>query len=148
MKMRKIGLVCAVIGFLAANINSAAVAFPARNLFTSPDLQTDGLRAQPVAHKHYHNKRRHSHSHGKYRHRHKYDPRYYGHRYRYRRPGFQYYFGGWWYAEPWWYYSTPRYYYNRHVRWCLGRYRSYDPSTDMFLGFDGYYHRCRSPYRP
>jgi Ni/Co efflux regulator RcnB len=34
-----------------------------------------------------------------------------------------------------------------HVDWCLNRYRSYDPSTDTFLGYDGYRHRCNSPYR-
>jgi hypothetical protein len=34
-----------------------------------------------------------------------------------------------------------------HVQWCLNRYRSYDPSSDTFLGFDGYRHRCNSPYR-
>ncbi|WP_394706316.1 BA14K family protein [Breoghania sp.] len=34
-----------------------------------------------------------------------------------------------------------------HVNWCLRRYRSYNPRTDRFLGYDGRYHRCRSPYR-
>jgi hypothetical protein len=34
-----------------------------------------------------------------------------------------------------------------HVHWCLNRYRSYDPSSDTFLGYDGYRHRCNSPYR-
>jgi hypothetical protein len=33
-----------------------------------------------------------------------------------------------------------------HVRWCLNRYRSYNPRTDTFVGHDGYRHRCRSPY--
>ena len=37
-------------------------------------------------------------------------------------------------------------YRNSHVDWCLRRYRSYNPRTDMYLGFDGRYHRCRSPY--
>lgn len=36
---------------------------------------------------------------------------------------------------------------SRHVRWCLNRYRSYDPRSNTFLGYDGYRHRCRSPYR-
>jgi hypothetical protein len=26
----------------------------------------------------------------------------YGPRYRYRRPGYGYYYGGWWYPRPWW----------------------------------------------
>jgi hypothetical protein len=30
-----------------------------------------------------------------------------------------------------------------HVARCEARYRSYDASTDMYLGYDGYYHRCR-----
>jgi len=35
---------------------------------------------------------------------------------------------------------------NPHVRWCLNRYGSYNPRTDMFLSYDGYYKRCISPY--
>jgi hypothetical protein len=34
-----------------------------------------------------------------------------------------------------------------HVSYCLNRYRSYNPRTDMFRGYDGYLHHCRSPYR-
>jgi hypothetical protein len=30
-----------------------------------------------------------------------------------------------------------------HVARCERRYRSYDRDTDMFLGFDGDWHRCR-----
>ncbi|WP_321505824.1 BA14K family protein [Breoghania sp.] len=44
----------------------------------------------------------------------------------------------------------PRAYYRggrAHVNWCLRRYRSYNPRTDSYLGYDGRYHRCRSPYR-
>lgn len=29
-----------------------------------------------------------------------------------------------------------------HVARCEARYRSYDPRTDSFLGYDGDYHRC------
>ncbi|AXS39530.1 BA14K family protein [Breoghania sp. L-A4] len=36
---------------------------------------------------------------------------------------------------------------SRHVRWCLNRYRSYNPRTDQYLGYDGRYHYCRSPFR-
>jgi hypothetical protein len=28
----------------------------------------------------------------------------------------------------------------------MNRYRSYDSSTDTYLGSDGYRHRCRSQY--
>lgn len=46
------------------------------------------------------------------------------------------------------YAPPPRYRRSRsHVNWCLNRYRSYNPRTDQFLGYDGYYHYCRSPYR-
>lgn len=37
--------------------------------------------------------------------------------------------------------------YNRHVRWCLNRYRSYSPATNTYIGYDGFEHRCVSPYR-
>lgn len=37
--------------------------------------------------------------------------------------------------------------YNAHVRWCLNRYQSYNPDTNRFLAYDGYYKICRSPYR-
>ena len=31
----------------------------------------------------------------------------------------------------------------RHVARCEDRYRSYSAVTDMYLGYDGDYHRCR-----
>ena len=36
--------------------------------------------------------------------------------------------------------------YDAHVQWCLNRYRSYDPRSDTYMGYDGYRHRCRAPY--
>ena len=36
---------------------------------------------------------------------------------------------------------------SRHVRWCLDRYQSYDPSTNTYVTYDGDVRRCRSPYR-
>jgi hypothetical protein len=33
-----------------------------------------------------------------------------------------------------------------HVQWCLNRYRSYNPRTNTFMGYDGRRHRCNSPY--
>ncbi|WP_321342533.1 BA14K family protein [Breoghania sp.] len=62
---------------------------------------------------------------------------------RYRRPPPRY---GWGYRRP----PPPRGYRRggrAHVNWCLRRYRSYNPRTDRYLGYDGRYHRCRSPYR-
>lgn len=36
--------------------------------------------------------------------------------------------------------------YSAHVAWCMERYRSYDPASDSFLGYDGLRHRCNSPF--
>ena len=33
-----------------------------------------------------------------------------------------------------------------HIEWCLDRYRSYNPATNTFIGYDGYAHECRGPY--
>jgi hypothetical protein len=88
-----------------------------------------------------------------HRHRYRYNRHHHGNRYRYYRRGYPHFYGGFYYAWPWWY-SSPYYYYPRrayaygaHERWCLNRYRSYNPRTDMFLGYDGRYHYCNSPYR-
>ncbi len=58
-------------------------------------------------------------------------------------------YGGYYGDYP--YYNYRPYYYrtagSSHVRWCLNRYRSYSPRSDTFMGYDGYRHRCRSPYR-
>jgi hypothetical protein len=95
-------------------------------------------------------RRSHHHSHRYDRHRH-------GPRYSYRRPGFYYPYGGYYYSSPWWigpsvgFGITVPYVGSgsgsAHVQWCLDRYRSYDPSSDTFMGYDGYRHRCNSPFR-
>lgn len=33
--------------------------------------------------------------------------------------------------------------YREHVAACLDAYKSYDPRTDTYVGYDGYRHRCR-----
>lgn len=47
------------------------------------------------------------------------------------------------YPQP---YYAPRYYappaYSSGVAWCIQHYRSYDPRTETYLGYDGYRHRC------
>ncbi|MGF7161964.1 hypothetical protein FHS85_003607 [Rhodoligotrophos appendicifer] len=93
------------------------------------------------------------------RYRHHYYPHRYGPRYRYARPGFGHYYGGYYYSAPWWLgagaYAAPQPYYapppvvyggGNHVQYCMNRYRSYDPRTDTYLGYDGYRHRCVGPY--
>jgi len=104
----------------------------------------------------------------------RYDRQRYGDRYRYRHGSFRHYYGGYYYSRPWWNYGSgvsinlgspygyggyyaprPAYYAPRpvyrvagggHVQWCLDHYRSYNPNTDTFIGYDGYAHRCNSPY--
>ncbi len=88
-----------------------------------------------------------------------YSHRRHGRRYRHRRGRHVHYHNGYYYAAPFWlgalaigsaihqpYYHPPARRHSRHVRWCLNRYRSYRPATDTFRGYDGYDHRCRSPY--
>jgi hypothetical protein len=61
----------------------------------------------------------------------------------YYRP---YYYGAPAYYAP----VAPRYYPayagNAHVDWCLANYRSYNPGTNTFIGYDGYAHICVGPY--
>lgn len=81
--------------------------------------------------------------------------RYYGNRYRYRRNNFVYFYGGYYYDNPWWlgpsvivagpaYYGGGR---NRHVRWCLDHYRSYNPRNNTWVSYSGEVRQCMSPYR-
>jgi len=101
-----------------------------------------------ISRRHYDRTYRRSHAghySGSYNHR--YSRHYYGHRYRHRHHGYNYFYGGFWYANPWWLYdSYESYNGGGHVQWCLNRYRSYDPGTDTYLGYDGLRHYCRSPY--
>ena len=75
--------------------------------------------------------------------RYAYRGRYWGPRYRY---GYRRYWGPRVVIRP-----APRVVvrtgYNRHVRWCLNNYRSYDPSTDTFVSYGGDVRRCNSPFR-
>jgi len=150
MKLRLMacGLIIGGFAMLAAAGTGNAAAIPASGLPALPDYTTDTSLTVPVAHRHFHSRRSHRHAHPRWRHSHRYDRRRHGPRYKNRRRGHRHYYRGYWYSSPWWFYSTPRRYYSRHVRWCLDRYRSYNLKTDMFFGFDGKYHRCRSPYRP
>ena len=112
---------------------------------------TDGETALPVTKIHYRPGRIHRHG-GR---RHFYNGRRHGPRFRHRSKRNRHYYRGFWYVVPWWI-GTTYYYRDRryispsrrsHVRWCLRRYRSYNPSTDTYRGYDGFDHRCNSPYR-
>ena len=35
---------------------------------------------------------------------------------------------------------------SKHVRWCLNRYRSYNPRTNLWRAYSGKKHQCISPY--
>lgn len=94
---------------------------------------------------------------------HRYDRHRHGPRYRHRRHGYHHYHNGYWYRTPWWAgaaaaagalgiagaiaNSTARAANSSaHVTWCSQRYRSYNPATDTFTGYDGRQYRCNSPY--
>lgn len=93
------------------------------------------------------------------RHSRRYDRHRHGHRYRYRRPGFDYFHGGYYYSSPWWigtgigigitvpvYPAVPqRHLPAAHIQWC-SRYRTYDPVTDTYVPRIGVRARCHSPY--
>jgi hypothetical protein len=57
-------------------------------------------------------------------------------------------------ASPAYYSPPPGVYYDgydrgwteAHVEWCLDRYRSYNPATNTFTGYDGLQYECRGPY--
>ncbi|WP_368912066.1 BA14K family protein [Taklimakanibacter deserti] len=75
--------------------------------------------------------------------------------------GYGYPYGGYGYPYGYGYGSYPYYgsyyrpyyrtYYSgggsAHVRWCYNHYRTYSARSNTFIGYDGYRHRCRSPYR-
>lgn len=99
-------------------------------------------------------------------------PRYNRYRHGYRCNSWsnncRHYYGGYWYQNPWWTYPAigigigigagayyddyyappPRAYGNRHVRWCLDRYRSYNPRTNTWVAYSGRVNQCISPYGP
>ncbi len=89
----------------------------------------------------------------------RYDWRRDGQRHRYPRSGYRHQYGGYHYASPWWLGAPsfglsvivpqPQYSghtHSAHVDWCFNRFRSYNAATDRYLGYDGLYHRCNSPY--
>ena len=41
------------------------------------------------------------------------------------------------------YYGGPGYYADDAVGYCMSRFKSYDPASGTYLGYDGYRHPCR-----
>ena len=85
----------------------------------------------------------------------RYDRRRHGKRHSNRRHGYKHQYDGFYYSYPWWLYSAPAVYYGTryagsdyelHVEWCEDRYRSYDERRDAYMGYDGFWHACISPY--
>lgn len=126
------------LALLAGGASAATLPVPAAPAIAQPGIA--GGEIVQINHRKWHRWNRHRH----------------GPRYRHRRPGWGYYHRGYWYRTPWWgvtvpivppvVVAPPRYRGNAHVAWCSQRYRSYNPATDRYLGYDGIYHRCNSPY--
>jgi hypothetical protein len=66
-----------------------------------------------------------------------------GHRYRYR---YGYYYGGFWPYWDWGWSEWPYYYddsnYDSAVAYCIRHFKSYDPVSRTYLGYDGHRHSC------
>jgi hypothetical protein len=59
--------------------------------------------------------------------------------------------GSYWYQKPFLVYrygdfQNGSHNASSHEAWCSERYRSYDPASDTFMGYDNKRHRCNSPY--
>lgn len=93
-----------------------------------------------------------------------YDRRYHGNRCNNWSNNCRYRHGGYYYQNQWWlfpmvgagialgaaaandgYYGGGGYG-NRHVAWCLDRYRSYNPRTNTWVSYSGRVYQCISPY--
>ncbi|MCB1381114.1 MAG: BA14K family protein [Alphaproteobacteria bacterium] len=154
MTQRKLGSLALAFSLSAGVLLTGLTPAAALPRFASP---TPGLSADlmPGAELAKHKKKKkwnyNKHRHGERRHR--------------RDHRFRFYFDGYYYRDPFWlnysdygYYDDDYYddgyddgYYDgggsAHVQWCLNRYRSYNPRTDSYTGYDGLRHRCYSPYR-
>lgn len=139
------GSAAAGFALIAGGASAATLPVPAEQAVTAP-LEFNGEAIEQVQ-----NRRQQ-------RRWNRWERRHHGPRYRYRRHGYHHYHRGYWYSTPWWAVTVPLvaptivapapvYGGGGHVAWCEARYRSYDPSTDQFLGYDGDYHYCNSPYR-
>lgn len=129
-KALTLGAALLLAGFVhMTNTNTAAaMAVPANSASALAGLSDGETMIEKVKHRRY--RRRH-----------------YGPRFRGQRRGHRHYYRGWYYTYPWWLHVAPAPSYgDSHVDWCLRRFRSYNPRTNQYLGYDGYYHRCVSPY--
>ena len=135
----------AVLAFSPAPVSATAVAG-----FTVAAPDGSSAVEEVKQRKRSHRSRRHSRRYDRHRH---------GHRYSYRRPGFDFYYGGYYYDSPWWigpgigigvtvpvYPTVPQLHLPpAHIQWC-SRYRTYDPVTDTYVPRIGVRARCQSPF--
>jgi BA14K-like protein len=82
-----------------------------------------------------------------------YDRNRHGRRCSFRNDYCRNYYRGSYYENRWWNDFGPRrqqnfagIYSQRHVNWCMDRYRSYNVRTNTWLSFSGTYRQCRSPF--
>jgi len=88
------------------------------------------------------------------------NPWWFKHGRRHRDHHHRHFHNGLWFAVPFWLgagtaaLAADRYYDDdydddygdAHVEYCLSRYRSYDPASNTFMGYDGLRHECVGPY--
>lgn len=153
----------AIGGFatLAMPQSASAMTLQLGPLIAVPENIQTALPVEKAGHRRVRNRRVHRRAHRRtHRRAHRYNRHLHGQRFRSRRGRHRHRHNGYWYAVPFWLgiaaatapyrYSNSDAYYDGegsgHVAWCLRRYRSYNPRTDTFRGYDGYDHRCISPY--
>ncbi|MBK1622758.1 BA14K family protein [Afifella marina] len=151
-------IVAATFALTAAPIATAAPALPNLVIADQSSSQIQQVQWDRRDHRWDRRDRRHHRADRRDERRH-WDKRRHGPRYRQRRPGYSHYHDGYYYSTPWWAAagavgaiignkmgnsgnSSAR----SHVAWCNDHYRSYNPRTDTYTGYDGRKHRCDSPY--
>jgi hypothetical protein len=159
MRKRHILFTLILIGMGGLGLTSApAVALPA-----AKSAGVAGAGNPLLAEVNQHKKKR------RYDHNRRWNYKHHGPRCKSRYGNCKYYYGGYYYHNPWWllplaggsividdgYYDDGGYddyddagYGNRHVRWCMDRYRSYRPRTNTWVSYSGEVRRCISPYGP
>jgi hypothetical protein len=62
--------------------------------------------------------------------------------YTYDEPNYAYSEPSYTYTAPAYTYTAPAYAYNDADAWCAARFRTYDPTTGTYMGYDGLPHSC------
>ena len=139
--------ILAIVALTVAAFGSTASATPIAN--ATSNISSPSSISEPAAYYYYYgNGRWHEHNNNSwYWHHHGQNNPWYGGAPAYGIPltlglgAYNYGYNG--------YYNNGYYGYggdNAHIQWCLARYRSYDPASDTYMGYDGYRHRCGVAY--